>query len=369
MAKQIYIHVGPAKTGSSAIQKFMLQNPALLRELGIMYPPHTLMESGVSVGNYNAIYYENEKRNPSTNKIAKLINLFEKSDARVLLLSSENFFGPINELAEVIPQAKFIFYLRNPLTLAESLYNQNVKNFGETEPFEIKTRRPNFGTIGHLRDFVKKYGSENLIIRYFDKSMFHRGNIINDLLFTMGIDPKESTPNQKVNLAYTLEALEVKRFLNHFNLNPYCDYLLNNLLQQNQDGTTSYSLLKPEEFDKHLQHVIDEIQLFFKEIPCDQSEAFLKTIRQTKQKEYIPQTLSVEKLAEIRDYICRENTPLYYKLCRLIEIQDEQSTDDKVKTTAFIEKYNPQKRLLYHLKYISDRALFINRLRINKFLS
>ncbi len=347
----------------------MLENPSLLRELGIMYPRHTLMESGVSVGNYNAIYPKNKKGKPSTNKVAKLITTFEKSNARVLLLSSENFFGPINELAQVIPQAKFIFYLRNSLTLAESLYNQNVKNFGETEPFEIKTRRPNFGTIGHLRDFVKKHGSENLIIRYFDKSMFHRGNIINDLLFTMGIDPKESTPNQKVNLAYTLEALEVKRFLNHFNLNPYCDYLLNNLLQQNQNGTLNYSFLKPEEFDEHLQHVVDEIQLFFKEIPCDQSEAFLKTIRQTKQKEYIPQTLSVEKLAEIRDYICRENTPLYYELCRLIEIQDEQSTHDKEKTTAFIENYNPQKRLLYHFKYISDRALFINRLRINKFLS
>ena len=348
----------------------MLENPTLLKELGILYPKHTLTASGVSAGNWSALFDKKDDKTPSSKKISKLISQFENSTAQVLLLSSENFFGRIHVLAEAIPEARFIFYLRNPLALAESLYNQNVKNFGETETFEIKTRRPNFGTIGHIRDFVKANGSDKLIVKYFHPQFYHRGNIINDIIETMGISYNVDIKSPPVNLSYTLEALETKRFLNNFKLSPYSDYTLNNLLQQNQEGTLNYSLLKPEDFSRHLQHVIDELQLFFQEITTTQSDEFLEALKQTKQKEYFIQATSINIFNKNRDYIYSKNPALYYELCRLIALKKAKKPELQSLQEEFTKKYSNKAttRLYFRLKYKIDKAIFINKLRINKYL-
>lgn len=346
----------------------MLENPALLKELGILYPKHTLTISGVSAGNWGAIFDKNEKKQPSKTKIDKLIKQFNSSDAQTLLLSSENFFGRISSLAEAIPEARFIFYLRNPLSLAESLYNQNVKNSGETEPFAIKTRRPNFGTIGHLLDFAKSYGTDRIIVRYFHPQFYHRGNIINDVLEALGINYDQDIPPQKVNISYTLESLETKRFLNNFDLSPFADYSLNNLLQQNQVGTLKYSFLKPEEYRRHLQHVIDELELFFKQIPCPSSNKFLEATKRSAQKKHVEQSIGTTEFITVRDYIFSQNTLLYYHICGKIASNSSAYSVDKNMSKVFLERYHKSatKQLWYQFRFYLQKEIFINQLRAKK---
>lgn len=348
----------------------MLENPALLKELGILYPNHTLTASGVSAGNWSAIFDKKEKKQPSKTKIDKLLKQFNTSDAQALLFSSENFFGRINVLAEAIPTARFIFYLRNPLSLTESLYNQNVKNFGETVPFEIKTRKPNFGTIGHIRDFAKAHGTDRLIVKYFHPQFYHRGNIVNDIIEAMGISENVDIESSSVNLSYTLEALETKRFLNNFKLSPYSDHALNNLLQQNQEGTLNYSLLKPEDFGRHLQHVVDELEVFFQEIPCPESKKFIDATKETRQKKYVEQTISLSDLANIRDYLIFNNKPLYYHICHKIISSKDSSLKKDILATTFLEKYGKSTatRVLFCTKFYLQKVAFINQLRIKKLL-
>lgn len=320
----------------------------------------------------NSIFDTSRKGKPKLSqiKIQKLLSDFESSNFSTLLLSSENFFGPMPELARAIPEAKFIFYLRNPLTLAESLYNQNVKNFGETVPFEIKTRRPNFGTIGHVRDFVKAHGADRLIVKYFHPQFYHRGNIVNDIIEAMGIRENVDIESSSVNLSYTLEALETKRFLNNFKLSPYSDHALNNLLQQNQEGTLNYSLLKPEDFSRHLQHVVDELEVFFQEIPCPESKKFIDATKETRQKKYVEQTISQSDLANIRDYLIFNNKPLYYHICHKIISSKDSSLKKDILATTFLEKYGKSTatRVLFRTKFYLQKVAFINQLRIKKLL-
>ena len=370
--KQIFVHVGPAKTGSSAIQNFCNSNQRFLADLGIMYPKHTLMESGVSAGNRDVIYdvSKSAKAKLSQKKIINLISDFKQGEASTLLLSSENFFGPMPELAKAIPEAKFIFYLRNPLSLAESLYNQDVKTLGKTEPFEIKTRRPDFGVLGHLRDFIKTYGTERLIIRYFSPECFYRGNIVNDIFDAMGIHCNKRIPPQQVNPSYTLEALETKRFLNNFIDDQYTDYLLNNLLQQYREGITNYSFLKPQDFDRHLKHVAEELEKFFTETPCEGSDLFMKTIKETQQKQPFDQSISLEKLAKVRNHIFSSNTPLYFRLCDRITSERTLAKDLQEKAKLFCVRYSPSRvvQLFYRLKFQAEKTAFINKQRAKKLI-
>ena len=338
-----------------------------------MYPTHTLMESGVSAGNKNAIYNipKNGKATLSTKKIQQLINKFEQSEAKVLLLSSENFFGPMPELAATIPQAKFIFYLRNPLSLLESLYNQNVKTLGETAPFEISTPKPNFGTMGHLENFIKSHGQDKVVVRFFHPSFFHQGNIINDIFETLGLSPTEKIEHTQINPSYTLEALETKRFLNHFLKDDYTDYLLNDILQQYRDGIQSYSFLQPKDFELRLNQVIERLKEFFKIVPCEHSQSFLEAMEQTRQKKYYQQNISVEKLAEVRDYIFDSNTALYYQLCERILEQHSHNKSLQHKIELFTLRLSTSHvvRLFYRLQFQTQKAAFINKLRAKKYLS
>lgn len=371
--KPIFIHVGPAKSGSSAIQNFCNTHQDFLSELRVMYPTHTLMESGVSAGNRNALYRIRKagKATLSQRKIKSLIADFEQSNAKVLLLSSENFFGPMEELAKAIPQATFIFYLRNPLSLLESLYNQDVKTLSKTEPFEINTPKPNFGTIGHLQDFIKNHGRDKVIIRFFHPDFFHQGNIINDIFQAMGLPRNEKIEYPQVNPSYTLEALETKRFINHFITDDYTDYLLNNTLQQHRDGVKSYSFLEPSDYKKRLNQVIEKLEDFFEEIPCENSNNYLKVLASTEQKEYFLQHLSDEKFTEVRNYIFEANTALYFQLCENILEKHTEDKNLKSRIDLFTLRLSTSRvvRLFYRLQFQAEKAAFINKLRAKKYLS
>ena len=55
MQKTIFIHVGPPKTGTSAIQNWFSKNADMLRTKGLFYPEHALDPNGVSSGNLSSI--------------------------------------------------------------------------------------------------------------------------------------------------------------------------------------------------------------------------------------------------------------------------------------------------------------------------
>lgn len=54
------IHVGPPKTGTSAIQKWCLDNKTLLLGYGIYYPEHDVDPNGVSSGNLLSLFERTE---------------------------------------------------------------------------------------------------------------------------------------------------------------------------------------------------------------------------------------------------------------------------------------------------------------------
>ena len=45
--KQIIVHAGPAKTGTSALQYYLLKNKDKLEEHGFLYPTHPLDENNI----------------------------------------------------------------------------------------------------------------------------------------------------------------------------------------------------------------------------------------------------------------------------------------------------------------------------------
>ncbi len=124
-----FIHIGTHKTGSTALQHFLLINRAKLQEHGFLYP-----ETGLKDAGHHKIAWASRSKDtfPQLNKLMQLVRgEANKLKCPNIILSSEEFeFGrDINHLKTALAgdNCKIIVFLRRQDTLLESEYNQHVK--------------------------------------------------------------------------------------------------------------------------------------------------------------------------------------------------------------------------------------------------
>tara|TARA_Y100001970_G_scaffold236774_1_gene296770 strand:- start:3782 stop:5620 length:1839 start_codon:yes stop_codon:yes gene_type:complete len=260
------IHVGPPKTGTSAIQKWCLDNKTLLLGYGIYYPEHDVDPNGVSSGNLLSLFERTEDGELvySKKKYKKLLKDAKALGVDTILLSSEFFFKKIAVIAEAIPEAVFVAYIRFELSLIESGYNQSVKRHGKTELLKI-SQRLRSQSLSLINSFIYEYGSQRFVLRSYNDKTFSGGNIVSDLLEAVGVavDECKSLPvPRRINTGYSLEGLEFKRWFNKFEAG-YLQEPLDRFLQHEaRNADLTYSILSGSEFCRSKKLLLKELKLF-----------------------------------------------------------------------------------------------------------
>lgn len=128
--KQILLHIGFGKTGTSAIQKLLFNKRQILKGQGVYYPDIAVYE--------NAHHHISNYRIPKMSDVNKkllaiIMDKFKNNDCQKLLLSSEQFcFCKPEYVKEVCSYFKnypvsVIFYYRKQQFLLPSAYLQHVK--------------------------------------------------------------------------------------------------------------------------------------------------------------------------------------------------------------------------------------------------
>lgn len=247
--KQIFIHLGPPKTGTSAIQSWLYANRKQLAEKGVYYPEHTTDANGVSSGNFERIISSHKlssKHYFDFQKGERLINEFNKSDKKVLLLSSEHFYYYLIWFFSVFPQAKYIFYIRHPLAIAESGFHQEVKRHNRTTPFSI--RHPlTFASL----DIVERIAAEfncSVEYRYFDKVLYTGGTLLSDFATSIGSDIRAPTKVRKLNTQYSPGAISLMMACNKF-ASESLKTQLDTFLQKYSESYPAFSFVSSQEFN------------------------------------------------------------------------------------------------------------------------
>lgn len=102
--KRVIIHLGPPKTGTSAIQFWLSSHVEKLADQGVFYPDHRHDRNNISSGNVRNIFHHGRKVKPEINRNAlkTLMKQFEASGCSTLLLSSEFFAQRIDQLRAVL---------------------------------------------------------------------------------------------------------------------------------------------------------------------------------------------------------------------------------------------------------------------------
>lgn len=316
MNKNIFIHVGPPKTGTSAVQKWLSSNQRFLKEHGVFYPPHSVDINGVSSGNVKSIYDVDEKKQLSLNtaRLAELLDFFNNSQYSLLLLSSEFFFRKMDELKVHIPNAKFIAYVRNPLEIKESSYNQSVKRHFQLDKISA-SRSKRLPYMARLVEFTETYGVQDLYLRLYGDKYFKHGNIASDLLSVINIDAKVHLP--VVNNSYQFEALEFKRWFNQFHLEDY-QVMVDRALQGFINGTSDYSLIPSKQYSEDGIYYASVLETHANELKTLNLDPLIADMLISKPKPYFIQELSDEKFLSICQNLQKALRVDYYLLSKTI---------------------------------------------------
>lgn len=233
--KELYIHIGQPKTGTSALQAFLAINREILRDKGLYYP---MLESELAIREKNSALGGNaihglrifgcpaaDIGSMQIKYIERIRKLFDQDDR--ILLSDEGLWedSPVifeNMKAllgdELSIDIKIIVYLRRQDERIESEWNQIVQTQAYTGTcIEFAENKDIWDYYLKLHAIEKAVGKENMIIKLYESENFSaEDSIFKDFLSIFEIKDMEAFKmlEYQVNPPLSRNMVEMKRILN-----------------------------------------------------------------------------------------------------------------------------------------------------------
>ena len=232
--KQCVLHIGAPKTGSTALENFLLSNRDKLAECGWEYPEATVRGYGhhdlayLVSGSYPDWALPQKK---TFNELLEQLSEATADHANVIL-SSEIFFMYSNpadvanmceELGYNTADVRVVLYIRRQDDAHLSWYNQRVKAQGYDKTIAASVD-DSFG----LWDYARKiqpwqdvFGTDNIVLRIFDKEELVGGDVRSDFLTILNVPVTDfQQPATEINTRLCRDILEFQRLINKLPMEP-----------------------------------------------------------------------------------------------------------------------------------------------------
>lgn len=322
MNLKIIIHIGPPKTGTSAIQKWLKDNiPALLAQ-GVYYPQHHEDSNGISSGNFLSVFEEFEgDYRFCLSRLSAVKADAVTSKCHTLLLSSEYFFSRLLPMLDILPDLLCVAYVRNPAELHESNYNQSVKRHGNIEVIRRAPALP-MHTLKVLGEYAERLDSK-LILRAYHEKLFVNGSIVLDFLHAIELQKviiEDLEVTKRINSSYSLEALEVKRWFNRYQLG-LCENQLDRILQAYDDGISAFTFIDRNQFNDYKRQSIHWISMINEQAPFISGQSLINILRQEEHKPFYRQEITSDQCLNVLCFIRKHDTILLNRLAFCVYAQ------------------------------------------------
>lgn len=225
MAQKIFIHVGAGKTGTSALQSFFAANRERLAKQGVVFPDTGLVSINKGL-QHHPLSDQGQYANPDALRQWREIG---RIDAPVLIVSSEIFHSKIDDAGGMAffltvrealrnKDIRIVFYLRRQVQWLQSAYSQWVKFNLQSRTFSDFVKEYKKSQLDQIFSFATVFGTENVIVRPFERAQFEGGTIERDFVALAGLrwDDDFALPEGNSNPRLTMDALELKRMVNQF---------------------------------------------------------------------------------------------------------------------------------------------------------
>lgn len=278
---------------------------------GIYYPDHQEDTNGISSGNFLSVFEPFEGSYKfSEQRLRATIASAKAQNCHTLLLSSEFFFNRLLPVFDLIPNARCIAYVRNPAQLHESHYNQSVKRHGNTAVIGRAEALP-MHTLKVLGDYAKKLQNKLTLCAYHDV-LFVNNNIVSDFLDAIGVSYELNanlTEVSRINSSYTLEALEIKRWFNSYNLGRFANPL-DRVLQSYTDGINNFTFVGKHQFNDYKRQSIKWLERLSEQAPFAKSDALIEAIRNQEHQAFYKQEITETQCEKVLLFIAEKDPVL-----------------------------------------------------------
>ncbi|MBN1883559.1 MAG: hypothetical protein JW885_15435 [Deltaproteobacteria bacterium] len=351
----LYIHIGAPKTGSSALQYFLLINREELLKNNIFYPEHEVDENNICSGNAR-VFFNHDVDGNSKEIQEQVTNVFHALDrGHTVLLSSESLFHTdpkkIYRLFD-ISDSKILVYLRRQDEYLLSLYSQRVKRRPEKNTLNVWLddimSKDNLAYYRAVDEWAEQFGKNRVIVRPYEKAQFFGGTIFSDFFNIIGLDLSQeySIPRSRINRSYSPDAVEYKRVLNILtNRGDFLDRVLQKYSDSlDEHNTWPYSLLSPAKRIQILESFKERNAYLAREYLGREDGFFFEAPLPVTDEEWKPYPgLGEEKIREITDFIFKYDKRYIgiFREAVLSGLESQNSQErEAAETLVSILKYN-----------------------------
>lgn len=244
---ELLIHIGTMKTGTTALQRFFVENGDIIHEHGWYYPD---LCNEIADFNFEAYETSNDKKIWARYINARVLRMFFEGNKKLsalerdklwkemwktlytyldkgnVILSDERlWWGASSELYRKIKDQynhiKIVVYLRRQDRYIESYWNQRVKrlsSFSEDFQEALVRGRLNCSYLERLKELENIFGIENIIVRSYEREQFRgeRKDVVSDFLSLLNVYPdwNKCIASASENESLSGNMLEIKRHLN-----------------------------------------------------------------------------------------------------------------------------------------------------------
>ena len=213
---RLVVHLGAAKSGSSALQHYFAKNRAALRANGVLIPDQD-MAAGSNVSGTQLWFFESlrpcgaDQQKIFHDRLARLRETADAEGLNTVVISSENLINPrgFHRLFEKVDQSfdlRCLLYVRRQDDYLISAWHQWDMKRGDS-PDQLFAKRAEFGDWhDRLLPWEETVGRDRITVRRFGKSYLTDGDVVSDFvsaiaLNTDGCEPLAGFTNRSLDEA------------------------------------------------------------------------------------------------------------------------------------------------------------------------
>jgi len=214
--KEVVIHIGPHKTGTTSIQEVLNgYSDQTTKYAALGSSNHSQYFTGAFSGSYESShlfqhYLKKEKdlirqrfRSKLKDELSSGFSAYERiifSGESVSALTESELKELHSFLLIFAEKVTIVAYCREPISLTSSIFQQVVK--GGKCSFDIKIKKYR----DYFEKFLNVFGHNNVIIRPFDKELFFNGSLIADFSNILNL---KVLPNASSNVSLSFFATKL----------------------------------------------------------------------------------------------------------------------------------------------------------------
>jgi hypothetical protein len=214
--KTLILHIGPHKTGSTYIQKKLLDNSKQLENNGWMYPSVGLVHFGqhelATIGGINDDDLWREALNSNKNIVISSENFDRLNEEQVKLLAVK--------LSDFVVKIVYLYRRGDEKLISswqESIKHGGVKNWSEYLYYHVSKPYLSdiLGDIRMLENFKRVFGSNSINIIDYDVAKRDNSDLFELFIDLLGVSLDEfELNNESINKTSDLINIEILRRLN-----------------------------------------------------------------------------------------------------------------------------------------------------------